>query len=63
VGEAERNVRALFYDAEDEWINMGELSALHVIVLDELDALARRRGSLPGDSTGMPQSPLSLFRS
>lgn len=56
-------MRALFYDAEDEWINMGELSALHVIVLDELDALARRRGSLPGDSTGMPQSPLSLFRS
>lgn len=56
VGEAERNVRGLFLDAEDEWINMGELSGLHVIVLDELDALARSRGTLPGDSSGVRDS-------
>eukprot|EP00961_Rhodomonas_salina_P140244 1887210-Rhodomonas_salina.2 len=46
VGEAERNVRALFWDAEREWKEKGDKSALHIIILDELDSVARRRGSL-----------------
>ncbi len=54
VGEAERNVRALFWEAEREWKEKGERSALHIIILDEIDAIARRRGSLR-----VPPLPLS----
>ena len=35
VGEAERNVRSLFRDAEEEWEAVRENSALHVIIFDE----------------------------
>ena len=52
VGEAERNVRALFYEAEREWEERGAHSGLHVIIFDEMDALTRTRGSLAGDSSG-----------
>jgi vesicle-fusing ATPase len=55
VGEAEKNVRALFAPAELEYEQLGDGSALHVIILDELDAIARRRGST-GDSTGVRDS-------
>ena len=30
-----------------------DASALHVVVFDEMDAIARRRGSLTGDTTGV----------
>ena len=53
VGEAERKVRDLFQPAEDEYRQVGDASALHVIVFDEMDAIARRRGSLTGDTTGV----------
>jgi len=56
VGEAERNVRALFYEAEREWDERGPRSALHVIIFDEMDALTRTRGSLSGDSSGVRDS-------
>ncbi|KAL3917888.1 MAG: hypothetical protein SGILL_004500 [Bacillariaceae sp.] len=56
VGEAEKNVRALFEPAELEYDQLGEDSALHVIILDELDAIARRRGSVSGDTTGVRDS-------
>ena len=48
VGEAERNVRELFIDAEKEWELHGEKSRLHVIILDELDSMAKRREGSPG---------------
>ena len=51
VGEAERNVRALFYESEREWDERGHKSGLHVIIFDEMDALTRTRGSLSGDSS------------
>ena len=35
VGEAERNIRLLFKDAEEEWAVVGEKSALHVLIFDE----------------------------
>ena len=35
---------------------VGDASALHVIIFDELDAVARRRGSLSGDTTGVRDS-------
>jgi len=53
VGEAERKVRELFAPAEAEFNQVGDASALHVIVFDEMDAIARRRGSLTGDTTGV----------
>ena len=56
VGEAERNVRALFYEAEREWDERGHKSGLHVIIFDEMDALTRTRGSLNGDSSGVRDS-------
>eukprot|EP01041_Mallomonas_annulata_P011047 gene11047-23098_t len=56
VGEAERNIRSLFADAEEEWTTRGPDSALHVIIFDELDAIAKVRGSLGGDGSGVRDS-------
>ena len=56
VGEAEKNIRALFAPAEREYEQVGDESALHVIILDEMDAIARTRGSVSGDSTGVRDS-------
>ena len=56
VGEAEKKVRDLFYPAEVEFSQVGDASALHVIIFDEFDAIARRRGSLSGDTTGVRDS-------
>jgi vesicle-fusing ATPase len=62
VGEAERKVRLLFADAEEEHekcISGGGDTAdlpLHVICFDELDALCRARGSLTGDTSGVRDS-------
>ncbi len=36
VGESERRVRSLFFEAEQEWKERGEASALHVVVIDEV---------------------------
>lgn len=49
VGESERRVRDLFQPAERAWAKDGPASPLHVIVLDEMDAFSRVRGSLAGD--------------
>ena len=49
LGESERNIRDLFLDAKLEWEERGLDSALHVIVFDELDAVARVRGGGGGD--------------
>jgi vesicle-fusing ATPase len=35
VGEAERNIRLLFREAEEEWETSRANSALHVIIFDE----------------------------
>ena len=56
VGEAEKNIRALFVPAELEYNQVGDASALHVIILDEMDAIARKRGTITGDSTGVRDS-------
>jgi vesicle-fusing ATPase len=63
IGEAEKNVRALFRPAEIEYDQVGDASALHVIVLDELDAIARKRGSVSGDSTGVRDSVVNQLLS
>mmetsp|Transcript_38 Transcript_38/g.43 ORF Transcript_38/g.43 Transcript_38/m.43 type:complete len:955 (+) Transcript_38:151-3015(+) len=63
VGEAEKNVRELFRPAELEYDQVGDASALHVIILDELDAIARRRGSVSGDTTGVRDSVVNQLLS
>lgn len=52
VGESERNIRALFADAEEEFRSKGDDSRLHIVIFDEIDALCRQRGSR-SDSTGV----------
>eukprot|EP01129_Flabellula_baltica_P016154 TRINITY_DN8478_c0_g1_i1.p1 TRINITY_DN8478_c0_g1~~TRINITY_DN8478_c0_g1_i1.p1 ORF type:complete len:701 (-),score=148.39 TRINITY_DN8478_c0_g1_i1:21-2123(-) len=44
-GEAEQRIRDLFADAEAEYAEKGENSELHVIIIDELDAICRSRTS------------------
>jgi len=56
VGEAEKRVRELFAPAEAEYAAAGDASELHVIVFDEMDAVARKRGALSGDTTGVRDS-------
>ena len=49
LGASEQAVRGLFKPADDEWKRLGRASSLHVIVLDECDAIMRKRG---GGETG-----------
>lgn len=45
VGEAEKNIRSLFEEAQQEFEEKGEdNSGLHVIIFDEIDAIAKKRG-------------------
>jgi len=44
LGASEQKVRELFKPAEEEWKRKKQDSALHVIIIDEIDALCRARG-------------------
>ncbi|CAF0711917.1 unnamed protein product [Adineta steineri] len=44
VGESERMIRVLFDDARLDQQNFGSNSKLHIIVIDELDAVCKNRG-------------------
>jgi len=50
VGESEGNIRRLFEDAEAEFKRVGNNSALHMIIFDEIDAICKQRGSVAGAS-------------
>ena len=63
VGEAEAKVRELFAPAEAEWDAAGDASALHVIILDEMDAIAKKRGSASGDASGVRDSVVNQLLS
>lgn len=53
VGEAEKNIRELFKEAEDEQAKSGDQSRLHLIIFDEFDAICKQRGSSNnGTNTG-----------
>ncbi|XP_071941895.1 vesicle-fusing ATPase-like [Antedon mediterranea] len=52
VGESEANIRKLFQAAEEEQKRCGINSGLHIIILDEIDAICKQRGSMSG-STGV----------
>jgi hypothetical protein len=56
IGEAEKKVRELFLPAEQEYKAVGDDSALHIIILDEMDAIARKRGTMTADTTGVRDS-------
>ncbi|KAH3763968.1 vesicular-fusion protein sec18 [Pelomyxa schiedti] len=45
VGQSEENVRNLFKEAEDDYKQHGPEADLHVVILDEIDAICRSRGS------------------
>ncbi|KAK9821901.1 hypothetical protein WJX74_010997 [Apatococcus lobatus] len=50
VGASEENIRNLFADAEKDQATKGELSDLHVIIFDEIDAICKARGSVSSGS-------------
>lgn len=62
VGESEANIRALFAEAEKEQAEKGDDSSLHIIILDELDALVKRRGTTSG-GTGVNDNVVNQFLS
>lgn len=45
VGQSEENVRKLFAAAEAEYKERGDDSKLHTIILDEIDAICKQRGT------------------
>jgi vesicle-fusing ATPase len=51
VGESEKNVRELFADAKKDQEENGDEAALHLIIFDEFDSLAKKRGR-SSDNTG-----------
>ena len=50
VGGSEEKVRELFAEAEKEQLEMGDNSMLHIVILDEMDAICKVRGSNKSDS-------------
>ena len=56
VGESEKKVRDLFADAERDMKNLGDDSKLHIIIMDELDAICRQRGSAGNSGTGVNET-------
>ena len=63
IGEAEKRVRDLFVPAELEYAQVGDDSALHIIILDEMDAIARKRGTASSDTTGVRDSVVNQLLS
>lgn len=51
VGGGEKLIRELFEPAEKEWAESGIHSKLHLIIIDEIDAVARARGSSTSSNT------------
>jgi len=62
VGGSEEKVRELFADAEKEQAEEGDQSMLHIIILDEMDAICKSRGTNK-DSTGVSDSVVNQLLS
>ena len=45
VGESEKNIRRLFEDAEKDEAENGDNAQLHLIIMDEIDSICKKRGS------------------
>lgn len=50
VGSSEENVRQLFIDAESDYMKYGDDSDLHIIIIDEIDSIVKKRGTDPSAS-------------
>jgi len=62
VGGSEEKIRELFAEAEKEQIEMGDNSMLHIIIMDEMDAICKQRGSVR-DGTGVSDSVVNQLLS
>ncbi len=62
VGGSEEKVRELFAEAEKEQAEEGDQSMLHIIILDEMDAICKQRGS-SRDGTGVSDSVVNQLLS
>ena len=62
VGGSEEKIRELFYDAEKEQAEAGDNSMLHIIIMDEMDAICKQRGSVK-DGTGVSDSVVNQLLS
>ncbi|KAG2387431.1 hypothetical protein C9374_001763 [Naegleria lovaniensis] len=52
VGSSEKRIRDLFAEAIADYKDRGKNAELHLIIMDEIDAICRKRGSI-SDSTGV----------
>jgi vesicle-fusing ATPase len=62
VGGSEEKIRELFADAEQEQLEAGDASMLHIIIMDEMDAICKQRGSVK-DGTGVSDSVVNQLLS
>lgn len=62
VGGSEEKIRELFADAEKEQAEEGDASMLHIIIMDEMDAICKQRGSVR-DGTGVSDSVVNQLLS
>ena len=62
VGGSEEKIRDLFKDAEKEQAEAGDESMLHIIILDEMDAICKSRGTVR-DGTGVSDSVVNQLLS
>jgi vesicle-fusing ATPase len=62
VGGSEEKIRELFIEAEKEQAEMGDASMLHIIIMDEMDAICKQRGSVK-DGTGVSDSVVNQLLS
>jgi len=62
VGGSEEKIRELFMDAEKEQLEEGDASMLHIVIMDEMDAICKQRGSVR-DGTGVSDSVVNQLLS
>lgn len=62
VGGSEEKIRDLFAEAEQEQAEVGDASMLHIIIMDEMDAICKQRGSVK-DGTGVSDSVVNQLLS
>ena len=62
VGGSEEKIRELFAEAEKEQLEMGDNSMLHIVIMDEMDAICKQRGSVK-DGTGVSDSVVNQLLS
>lgn len=62
VGGSEQKIRELFQEAEHEQAERGDKSMLHIVILDEMDAICKQRGTVR-DGTGVQDSVVNQLLS